>query len=194
MNRAIVLILLIFNLLKTTEAHPDLVYPVKSETFQVGETITIEWRDAIVHQTIDYHLYYSLDDGDTWSIIAEDIPNDTYTMEWVIPEANTDVARIRILQDNVNQDYEFISVKFTISSTTEIKQQQDVLLNFFPNPTNGTTYIPHGFTDVVAYGPLGNQITLNTPGANSLVLPSKGIWWIRGKFEGQAVTRKILVY
>ena len=115
--RFIFLILLISNSSKVL-AHVGLDYPVGGETFIQGQTITIAWHIVAFHQQLNWDLYFSEDGGDTWQPIQLNIPVDTQTYHWVVPAIETSLGRIRIYQDNVEQDYLDISADFSIVPNT----------------------------------------------------------------------------
>ena len=44
-------------------------YPSGRETFFVGDTIKIEWHYIILHNPIDWDLFFSSDGGGKWQSI-----------------------------------------------------------------------------------------------------------------------------
>lgn len=132
-------LLLLFVSLATihSEAHVSLLSPNGGENYNSGETVTIEWQVIIPHNSLNWDLYFSGDGGNTWDIIQIDIPIATLSLDWIVPETQTNQARIKIVQDNVDSDYDGISDDFTISggSITDISTQfEGFKTNIYPNP------------------------------------------------------------
>src|SRR6187402_3364668 len=93
--------------------HVGLDYPVGGETFIQGQSVTIEWHIVAFHQQLNWDLYFSQDGGNTWQPIQLNIPVDTLSYHWIVPAVETSIGRIKIFQDNVEQDYLDISMDFT---------------------------------------------------------------------------------
>jgi len=113
------LLLFFFSLSKSIHAHVGLDYPLGGETFIVGQSIMIHWHIVVPHETVDWDLFLSLDGGVTWDTIQLDIPIDELSYEWDIPGNLTSLARVRIIQDNVEQNYQDNSMDFSIASNTD---------------------------------------------------------------------------
>lgn len=135
MNRIKLLFVTAFLILTgASQAHVELVYPQGGETFTPGEVVTIEWNILIQHNTLNWDLYYSVDAGESWNAIEEDIPYENLTYDWTVPGDSTNKARISIVQDNVGTDYSDQSDNFTIAPTTGIVESTMNGLQLYPNP------------------------------------------------------------
>ena len=99
-------------------AHVALDYPQGGETFIIGESITIQWHVVVPHNTLNWDLYYSPDGGVTWDTIQLDIPTSQLSYVWDIPNEETSLGRIRVIQDNEDQNYLDISMDFSIVPNT----------------------------------------------------------------------------
>ncbi|NTV79799.1 MAG: choice-of-anchor D domain-containing protein [Candidatus Aminicenantes bacterium] len=71
----------------------DITEPDGDELIVAGETQTIAWRGGKAAQFV--RIEYSIDNGSTYSIIAERAPN-TGTFEWTVPPDYSPVCLIRI--------------------------------------------------------------------------------------------------
>ena len=98
------------------QAHVDLVLPNGGEVLEVGSTYTVEWRVRIQHNTENWDLLYSTTGaGGPWLELVSDLPvgdptvGSLHTYDWTIPNQVTDLARVKIVQDNFAGDYEDIS-------------------------------------------------------------------------------------
>lgn len=105
-------------LLNFTWAHVAMVYPKGGETIQGGSVLDIRWEVVIEHETLNWDLYYTLDDGATWDSIKTNIPVNSLGYSWEVPALNSKTVKIRVVQDNQLTDYDDITKNFTISSTT----------------------------------------------------------------------------
>lgn len=116
-------------------AHVAIVHPSGGEVFYPGEMVTIEWEVLVAHNTLNWDLYLSVDGGITWDILQLDLPVQSLTYEWVVPNMPTSQARIRIVQDNEGEDYSDSSLDFTISNLTDISEDYNqVEAKVYPNP------------------------------------------------------------
>ncbi|MFC1760117.1 FlgD immunoglobulin-like domain containing protein [Candidatus Neomarinimicrobiota bacterium] len=150
-------------------AHVGLNYPQGGQTFFVGDTVEIKWQNIIIHNPIDWDLYFSPDGGVSWQQIELNLPITQFDYQWVVPNVVTDSAQIRIVQDNVGDDYEDQSLNFTIevkvlgiSESSELPTVLNLISNF-PNPFNPTTTIKYDISQasqvtVIIYDMLGNEI------------------------------------
>lgn len=115
------------------KAHVELDYPVGGETFVHNQTVTIQWHVAVPHPQLNWDLFYSVDGGVTWDTIQMNIPTDVLSYSWVVPAIETNQARIRIFQDNEDQDYLDISMDFSLVPSTMAPvldaPAQDLMLN-----------------------------------------------------------------
>jgi len=125
-------------------AHPVMDYPKGGEIFQSGQSIIIRWHIAIEHEQEDWDLYFSPDSGQTWEIIAENLPPATMEYSWKLPEINTSQGVIRILMDNVEgmMDYEDITNGFTIEGEDKVTGIEDERAC-----TSGLLVKPNPFSD-----------------------------------------------
>jgi hypothetical protein len=117
-------------------AHVQLLNPRGGETFTPDSQITIEWQEVLSHGTLNWDIMFSSDGGITWEIVEADIPNNTFSYFWIIPDTPTSEGRIKIVQDNADTDYEDISDNFIIiSSVTGIDRSPEAKkINIYPNP------------------------------------------------------------
>ncbi len=99
-------------------AHVALDYPLGGENFIVGQTALVQWHIAVPHETLNWDLYFSTDEGVNWTPLQLNMPVTQLTYEWEIPNNLTTQGRIRVFMNNVDQDYLDISMNFTIAPNT----------------------------------------------------------------------------
>ncbi|HJW30468.1 MAG TPA: hypothetical protein VJ508_14650, partial [Saprospiraceae bacterium] len=110
---------LFFAQASSLRAHVALDYPHGGETFIEGQVVHITWHIVAFHATLNWDLYFSSDGGSTWEPILLDIPHDSLSHTWIVPSTFTSQARVRVIQDNVMQDYYGTSMDFTILPNTD---------------------------------------------------------------------------
>ncbi len=135
---ALLFLLLMFNSFDTI-AHVKLLYPIGGETFVSGENITIEWSELANHNGTNWELYYSLDGGLSWITISDAVAYSERKYVWTVPSEETNMGRIRVIQNNPGINYDAASPSFNIESSTDIKQiksshQLFATLKIYPNP------------------------------------------------------------
>ena len=113
------------------------------------------------------HTYHTKDGGETWDLIAGEVPGDRYT--WTTPETPADEAMVRVLvfdRDGLlgfdTSDEAFILTSGTSSVEHVIPVVYGLAQNF-PNPFNPQTEIrydlPHpGKTHLVVYDIRGRKV------------------------------------
>lgn len=75
-----------------------LMYPIGNEKFTPGMTEFIRWDATGV--TGPFTIEYSTDGGSTYSVLANNIPNDIRYYEWKVPASVVERARIRVIGGN----------------------------------------------------------------------------------------------
>lgn len=115
-------------------AHVALDAPIGGEIFEAGSVFTVEWHDVISHGPANYDLSYSTTgpDGPWVSIVDNLTPeSDSYVYDWTVPDAPSDLVRVRVIQDNDGTDYSDISeadlaiVKAAAAGTVILEATQD---------------------------------------------------------------------
>ena len=116
-------------------AHVSLTNPEGGEVYYSGNTVIVSWVEVQAHTTLNWDLLFSTDGGLNWDIVKDNIPVEERSYQWIVPGIHTAKGRIKIVQDNVNVDYEGISPNFSIYTTTGIRNPINLVqMNIYPNP------------------------------------------------------------
>jgi hypothetical protein len=135
MKKGAYLLLIGVSVMFQLEGHVELTNPEGGETYHPGNAVTVTWVEVVRHNPLNWDLLFSGDGGSSWDTIKGNIPVETLSYQWTVPETSTVKARIKIVQDNVNDDYEWSSNNFTIVSATGIGAPLNLIqMNIYPNP------------------------------------------------------------
>jgi hypothetical protein len=135
MKKITLLLLFVLTVIIQSRAHVQLLNPLGGETLNPGNALSIQWREVQTHEPLNWDILFSSDGGLTWDTVKSNIPINTTTYSWLIPETETLKGQIKIVQDNVDVDYEDISENFVISSVTGIYTPiESNKINIYPNP------------------------------------------------------------
>ena len=107
---------------------PDyaVVYPNGGETFYATQTMNIQW---IANNSSTLNIEYSIDNGASWSTVANNVNASLLSYHWTIPNISTYYGLIKITDNLLNTDQS--NQNFTISPLPTIT------LN---NPDGGEVY------------------------------------------------------
>ena len=89
-------------------AHVALDSPNGGEMLEIGSVAQIVWHDSVNHGPATYDLWYSISGSEgPWTIIDTGLErggstNETY--DWVVPDTPSDQVRVRVLQNNSQDD------------------------------------------------------------------------------------------
>ena len=135
MKKSVFLLLIGASIMFQLKGHVDLINPEGGETYRPGDGVNVSWNEVIRHNTLNWDLLFSIDGGSTWDTLKADIPVETMSYQWTVPATPTVQGKIKIVQDNVNEDYNGISPDFTITYVTGISDPlNSIQINMYPNP------------------------------------------------------------
>lgn len=134
----------------TSGAHVALIYPTGGETLAAGSRVTIEWQEVILHNGLNWDLYWSSDGGSTWTPIQLDVPYSARLYEWDVPLVATTMGRVRVIQDNADTDYQAVSGDLVVEVVGTAVEgapglpAEPLLVSGWPNPFAGSVEISVG--------------------------------------------------
>jgi hypothetical protein len=133
-KRAFLLLIVAFVMFQL-DGHVELTYPEGGETFHPGDAVNVTWEEVVRHNFLGWTLLFSGDGGDTWDTIQANMSLETLEYRWIVPVTQTVEGRIKIIQDNEEEDYEWSSNNFTITSATGVDDPRySMQLKIYPNP------------------------------------------------------------
>ena len=117
--------------------HVELIYPEGGELFKAGDTITIRWLEEQTHVTLNLELYFTPDGGVSWEEISTSIGVADRAYDWIIPPAETTRGRIRVVQNNEEENYDDMCSNFKIEIVNSVAEIASSQISFatYPNPT-----------------------------------------------------------
>ena len=99
-------------LVTTALAHVTLLAPNGGEVLESGSSYTIRWEVAVEHDLENWDLWYSTTGPDgPYISIAQDLPpgdpttGAQHSFEWTVPDVASSQVRVRVQQDNTDEDY-----------------------------------------------------------------------------------------
>ena len=114
--------------------------PDSLEVFVARTIEPITWTSTGDIPTV--HLLYSIN-GTEYISIAENIPN-TGNYEWIVPEAHTTIARVKLIAADEPSVFDISNYRFTIQNEVSCQLTANFTL---PNPDNLCTQTPIDFLD-----------------------------------------------
>jgi hypothetical protein len=105
MKKSAFLLLLGVSVMFQLRGHVDMINPMGGETYHPGDEVKVEWEETQSHNTLNWDLLFSMDGGLSWDTVKADITLESHSYQWTVPETTTVQGQIRIVQDNVNDDY-----------------------------------------------------------------------------------------
>jgi hypothetical protein len=85
--------------------------PIGKEHFKAKDSTLVSW-DSFGSSSNDFTVQYSLADNAAWNTISGNLKADARQLKWVFPDAATDKARVKVIQNATGQ--ESVSEAFTI--------------------------------------------------------------------------------
>ncbi len=180
---------------------PHLTVPNGGEYFAQGMRVDLAWTDPQGWPVDHAALYYSVDDGVSWNLVADGVQGETYN--WLVPEEITDTARMRVyLFDNHGvMGYDGSDAAFHITQaaagTGGITPKVHALYQNSPNPFRGATRI--GFdlpapsrVELTIFDVSGRAVRSFTPG--ELPAGNFKITWDGRDTAGKPVASGIYFY
>ncbi|HET9253129.1 MAG TPA: hypothetical protein VFP58_13535, partial [Candidatus Eisenbacteria bacterium] len=127
---------------------PRLTAPNGGETLPAGSVFTVRWEDPQGWNVDRADLVVSLDGGESWQLLAENVTGNSYP--WTIPHTPTTRARIRVHVYDAQgvMGYDATDGAFTIQPTVSAVETEEgappstyALHQNAPNPFNPVTWI-----------------------------------------------------
>ena len=141
----------------------EITFPKEGEDWAPKATICIRWTSTSMTPRV--RLEYSIDDGNTWSIIADNVPNDG-VFSWDVPFLSpADDALVVLLRISSMRDASIASTTKFVAVASDVSEMGD---DATLPPTKSWTSIP---TDVSTSIPSTDATTLPTQEATENRVP-----------------------
>lgn len=181
--------------------------PRGGEKLQAGVMKPVRWVYDNVNQ---FDLQLSLDGGNTWSFIGNDVKAIAKMLEWIAPNVNTKIAHIRAIY-NGDGDLEYSRTPaFEIMGATDVDNASNYGLSIStitPNPFNSQSYVTFTIANdmnvsVELYNAAGMKVmtVINNEylikGTNVAVIDGEGLtsgmYFVRINANGLSVVREMV--
>lgn len=179
----------------------------RDEIVAGGENTEITWNFDNVNL---FDIEFSVDGGNTWELVANDVDAASNSIVWYVPNINTDNAKLRAIY-NDTPSLEYDRVSFVITPNTDVVDPAAygyTLGNATPNPFNTTTEITFSIPErevVTAelYSVDGNKVAtvINGQsfgaGSHTLTIDSEGLatgtYIVYVKVDQFTLTQRVVV-
>ncbi|HEY3215837.1 MAG TPA: S8 family serine peptidase [Candidatus Eisenbacteria bacterium] len=74
---------------------PGVSDPSNGGTYAIGTQVPLTWTDPAGHPAANHDLWLSIDDGETWQLVAASIPGNSYL--WTVPAPTTDRGLLELV-------------------------------------------------------------------------------------------------
>jgi len=170
-TRFVFVLVAIFLFSNIVYAHVTLNQPDGSRSYGDGSTMQIKWTMDIDHGDLTWELYYSLNEGVSWILIAINLDKSILFYNWKMPTGiNTSQGRVKVVQKNLKgREYTSSSPPIIIGSLTNIVENDArdletfILHPVYPNPFNGSSTISFSLNEpsnveINIYNLLGEKV------------------------------------
>ncbi len=145
--KGLLLVVISVFLSSIVQGQVQLLNPQGGEIFNSGEFVNIKWQIEISHEQENWDLFVTYDNGAVWEELALNLDVAQENFNWLVPDFESTEVIIRIVQDNVDVDYEDQSGYITILRSesmpggnpdlvTGIDISTMLELRYFPNPAS----------------------------------------------------------
>jgi hypothetical protein len=123
---------------------PHLNHPNGGESYLAGVRTLVEW-DNPIGWTVSYaQIYYSSDGGDSWSLEADHLRENSFV--WAAPEEPTQNGRLRVvlIDDYGVMGYDSSDASFVVTpATTGVGNTVPAIARLYPNSPNPFHEVTH---------------------------------------------------
>ena len=186
----------------------DLTSPLGGENIPGESQMDISWESDIINaaKTIEF----SSNNGQDWTIIANSVPQNDTTFEWIVPNISSDECYIKLTFEGLPDMYSMNETPFSIYHVVGMDNINDenISLKIFPNPVTEEASISYNLPkdwnnvfDIEIYNVKGEVVfnksqKLSSPKDQSFVinlnqLPS-GLYIIKLIGEKTIISKKFI--
>jgi len=123
-----------------------LLRPNGGEVFQVGAQELIRWQKFYPPRCDSLSLFYSIDNGNNYTMITHGLSGDDTSYLWAVPNVTSDSCRIKIIAYGPGWQYDESDGIFSISSLgiseiASLPLAMTLQLQVFPNPAKSVVRV-----------------------------------------------------
>ncbi len=191
--------------LVSPRARPTMHAPMAGEVLIAGSVTDVTWDSPGGPPAQLASLLSSFDDGLTWTVVAEGLPN-TGSYSWTVPSAATDQARLTILLSyDTDESESAMSDRFSITTPTGVGGGKAVFALRAANPVLGPltvsfslpTWAPAMLAvfDVSGRRVMSGEVGFSGPGWHAMKfgrLPA-GMYTVQLSQAGRSLTSRVVV-
>ncbi len=166
----------------------EITSPNGGEELEPNSICRIEWESD--DSVVDYaNIYYSIDNGETWTLIKGGVLASLHYYDWTVPDIETDNALIKIEDYNNNAFYDVSDNVFKIGNTS-IKDLKNIYNITIPTLSTNGIAVKYELTNssllrVKIYDSAGRLIKdeklqfKRGKGVQNIPVNSKGIYFVK---------------
>lgn len=124
----------------------SLLSPNGGETWYIGQSYSIQWSSLRVESL---RLDYSTDNGSSWILIANNIPAESTSYQWLVPNTPSSQCRVRIQDASNSSIFDISDATFSISNEVfVIVTRPNGTEEFLAGTTEAITWISQNIAKV----------------------------------------------
>jgi len=84
------------------EDQTKLTHPIGGETFNAESAILVQWESPRAN-TSEFKIEWSIDNGGSWEVIADDVAAEDRSYRWTLPAAYSEQALVRVITKSTGE-------------------------------------------------------------------------------------------
>ena len=125
----------------------DLTSPQGGENIPGESELNISWESDIINSSKT--IEFSSNNGQDWTIIANSVPQNDTTFEWLVPNISSDECYIKLTFEGLPDMYSINETPFSIYHVVGMDNINDenISLKIFPNPVTNVASVSYNLPE-----------------------------------------------